>query len=59
MLKYDKLKIETEEGSENYISFSYIKSRIKELEAEIDNEDSIYSEGSCRFRINELKNLIK
>lgn len=50
MLKYDKLKIETEEGSENYISFSYIKSRIKELEEEYSD----YYEGI----IDELKNLI-
>ena len=33
-----------------------ILSRIKELETEIENEDS---EASCKFRIDELKNLIK
>lgn len=36
-----------------------IKARIEELEQEIDNEYSIYSEGSCRFRIEELKRLIE
>jgi len=42
-----------------YISVDFILQRIKELETEIENEDSIYSEVSCRFRIDELKNLIK
>ena len=42
-----------------YISVSSVLARIEELEAEIENEDSLYSEASCRFRINELKNLIK
>lgn len=43
-----------------YEDFSvFISWRIKELETEIDNEDSIYSEASCRFRIDELKNLLK
>ncbi len=37
----------------------FISARIKELETEIDNEESTYSAASCRFRINELKNLIK
>ena len=32
---------------------------LKELETELNNEDSSYSEASCRFRIDELKNLIK
>ena len=32
---------------------------MKELETEIENEDSEYSEASCRFRIDELRNLIK
>ena len=36
-----------------------ILSRIKELETELNNEDSTYSEASCRFRIDELKNLLK
>lgn len=36
-----------------------ILTRIKELETELNNEDSTYSEASCRFRIDELKNLIK
>lgn len=36
-----------------------ILARIKELETELNNEDGIYSEASCRFRIDELKNLIK
>lgn len=31
----------------------------EELETEIVNEDSIYSEASCGFRIDELKNLLK
>jgi hypothetical protein len=44
---------------ENYIPVSIVLGRIKELEAEIENEDSEYSEASCRFRIDELKNLIK
>ena len=38
---------------------SSILARIKELEAEIENEDSEYSITSCRFAIKELKNLIK
>jgi hypothetical protein len=42
-----------------YISVSSVLARIKELEAEVENEDSVYSEASCRFRISELKNLIK
>ena len=42
-----------------FISVNFISARIKELESEIENEDSIYSEVSCRFRIDELKNLIK
>ena len=37
----------------------FISARIKELEDEMDNEDSIYSEASCRFRIDELKRLLK
>lgn len=37
---------------------SSILARIKELEAEIENEDSEYSIVSCRFAIKELKNLI-
>lgn len=37
----------------------FISARIKELETEIDNEESTYSVASCRFRIDELKNLIK
>lgn len=36
-----------------------ILARIKELETELNNEESTYSEASCRFRIDELKNLIK
>lgn len=36
-----------------------ILARIKELEAEIDNEDSNESEMSCMFKINELKRLIE
>ncbi len=44
---------------ENYISISIVLERIKELETEIENEDSEYSEASCRFRIDEIKNLIK
>jgi hypothetical protein len=35
-----------------------ISARIKELEAEIDNQDSEYSITSCRFSIKELKRLI-
>lgn len=35
-----------------------ILARIKELEAETDNEDSEYSITSCRFAIKELKRLI-
>lgn len=35
-----------------------IENRIKDLETEISNEYSIYSEASCRFRIDELKNLL-
>lgn len=42
-----------------FISVSSILARIKELEAEIENEDSEYSITSCRFAIKELKNLIK
>ena len=38
---------------------AFLSARIKELETEIDNEESIYSVASCRFRIDELKNLIK
>ena len=44
---------------DDYISVSIVLRRIKYLEEEIENEDSVYSEVSCRFRINELKNLIK
>ena len=36
-----------------------ISARIKELETEIENEDSEYSVVNCRFAIKELKNLIK
>ena len=42
-----------------FISVDFIFARIKELEAELNNEDSIYSEHSCRVRIDELENLIK
>ncbi len=42
-----------------YISSVFILRRIKELEKEIENEDSVYSEASCRFRIDELKKLLK
>jgi hypothetical protein len=42
-----------------YVSVFSVLARIKELEKEIENEDSVYSEASCRFRIDELKNLIK
>lgn len=42
-----------------FISSVFILRRIEELEKEIENEDSIYSEASCRFRIDELKNLLK
>lgn len=42
-----------------FLSISSISARIKELEAEIENEDSEYSIVSCRFAIKELKNLIK
>lgn len=42
-----------------YISSVFILRRIKELEKEIENEDSVYSEAGCRFRIDELKNLLK
>lgn len=42
-----------------FISVDFILARIKELEAEIENEDSEYSIPSCRFAIKELKNLIK
>jgi uncharacterized small protein (DUF1192 family) len=42
-----------------YISVSSVLARIEELEAEVENEDSVYSEASCRFKISELKNLIK
>ena len=42
-----------------FISVSSILARIKELESEIENEDSEYSIVSCRFAIKELKNLIK
>ncbi len=38
---------------------NFISARIKELEAEIQNEVGIYSEASCRFRIDELKILLK
>jgi hypothetical protein len=42
-----------------YVSIDAIFRRIKELETEISNEESIYSEASCRFRIDELKNLLQ
>lgn len=42
-----------------YLSFSFISARIKELEKELNDENSSYSEASCRFRIDELKQLIK
>jgi hypothetical protein len=42
-----------------YISVSSVLARIKELEAELADEDSSYSEASCRFRIDELKQVIK
>ena len=42
-----------------YISVSFISHRIKELETELNDENSIYSEASCRFRIDELKKLIQ
>ena len=42
-----------------FISVDFISARIKELEAEIENEDSEYSITNCRFAIKELKNLIK
>ena len=41
-----------------FISVSSVLRRIKELEEEIENGDSTYSETSCRIRINELKKLI-
>lgn len=47
------------ESDLEFISVSFILARIKELEQEIENEDSTYSEASCRFRIDELKNLLK
>ena len=43
----------------SFISVSSILARIKELEAEIENEGSGYSIVNCRFAIKELKNLIK
>jgi hypothetical protein len=42
-----------------FISVSFISRRIKELETELNDENSIYSEASCRFRIDELKKLIQ
>lgn len=42
-----------------YISVYFIFSRIKELETELDNENSIYPEHNCKVIINELKNLSK
>lgn len=42
-----------------FISSVFILRRIEELEKEIENEDSVYSEAGCRFRIDELKNLLK
>ena len=42
-----------------FISVDFISARIKELESEIENEDSEYSITNCRFAIKELKNLIK
>lgn len=42
-----------------FISVDSILARIKELEAEIDNEYSNESEMSCMFKINELKRLIE
>ena len=42
-----------------YISVSSVLARIKELEAEIDNDESEYSITSLRMMIKELKNLIK
>lgn len=37
---------------------NFILARIKELEAEIENEDSSYSVAFCRVRIDELKRLL-
>ena len=42
-----------------FISSVFILRRIEELEKEIEDEDSEYSITSCRFRIDELKNLLK
>lgn len=55
---------DVEEDKDGFYIFYYefvdfISARIKELEDEMDNEDSIYSEASCRFRIDELKRLLK
>ena len=53
--------VEDKDGSVIYYDdfVDFILARIKELEAEIENEDSKYSITSCRFAIKELKNLIK
>lgn len=42
-----------------FISVDFILARIKELESEMENEDSSFSFADCKFRISELKNLIK
>jgi hypothetical protein len=42
-----------------YISVSSVLARIKELEAEIDNDESEYSITSLRMMIKELKYIIK
>lgn len=47
------------ESDLEFISVLPILERIKELETEMENEYSVYSEASCRFRIDELKNLLK
>jgi hypothetical protein len=43
----------------NFISVSDVLWRIKYLEEEIEDEDSVYSEVSCRIRIDELKHILK